>query len=124
IPDSEDVAILAAWSPVLRAPILWFGQLLALATLGAVIGWRRRPVRVLIAVVAGGGLAWVAASVRARQGRPVAIAAVIIVLVGFAAWYQPPWMAQRRVGSLAIGWHNIGAGFAAHGQREAARDAF
>ncbi len=151
VPDSEDVAILAAWSPVLRAPVLWFGQLVALAALGVVLGWRRRAVRVLLAValvylasllpffifarlrvqmlpplavLAGGGLAWFAAAVRARQGRPVAIAAAIVGLVGLAVWYQPSWMAQRRVGSLAIGWHNIGAGFADRGQRDAARDAF
>lgn len=151
VPDSEDVAIVAAWSPVLRAPVLWFGQLFALATLGAVLGWRRRAARVLLAVVlvylasllpffimarlrvqllpplavlAGGALAWLAATVRARQGRPLATAAAIVAAAGLIAWHTPAWMAQRRVGSLAIGWHNLGAGFADAGRRDAARDAF
>lgn len=151
VPDSEDVAIVAAWSPVLRAPVLWFGQLFALATLGAALGWRRRAVRVLVAValiylvsllpffimarlrvqllpplavLAGGALVWLVAAVRARQGRPLAIAAAIVALAGLVAWYTPAWMAQRRVGSLAIGWHNLGAGFADAGRRDAARDAF
>lgn len=151
VPDSEDVAIVAAWSPVLRAPLVWFGQLFALAVLGGVVGWRRRGVRVLIAValvylgsllpffifarlrvqllpplavLGGGGLAWLVAALRARQGRPLAIAAGVLAAAALVTWYQPAWMAQRRLGSLAIGWHNMGAGFADHGQRAAARDAF
>ncbi|MBX3026166.1 glycosyltransferase family 39 protein [bacterium] len=151
VPDSEDVVIVAAWSPLLRAPLLWFGQLIALATLGAVVGWRRRAVRVLVAVavvylasllpffifarlriqllpplavLGGGALAWLAATVRARQGRPLAIVAAILAAAALVTWHQPAWMAQRRIGSLAIGWHNMGAGFAEHGQREQARDAF
>ncbi|HSQ01249.1 MAG TPA: glycosyltransferase family 39 protein [Candidatus Dormibacteraeota bacterium] len=151
VPDSEDVAIVAAWSPLLRAPLLWFGQLLALATLGAVVGWRRRAVRVLVAValvylasllpffifarlrvqllpplavLGGGALAWLAAALRVRPGRPVAIAAAILAVAWLVAWYQPAWMAQRRIGSLAIGWHNMGAGFADQGRRQEARDAF
>ena len=151
VPDSEDVAILAAWSPVLRLPILWFGQLLALATLGAVVGWRRRPVKLLVAValvylasllpffifarlrvqlvpplavLGGGAVAFLAAEIRARHGRPVAIAAGVLALAAMVAWYQPSWMTQRRIGSLAIGWHNIGAGFADRGKRDEARDAF
>jgi len=77
-----------------------------------------------LAVLGGGALAWVAAALRARQGRPVAIAAAIVALAGLVAWYQPAWMAQRRIGSLAIGWHNLGAGFADQGRRQEAGDAF
>jgi 4-amino-4-deoxy-L-arabinose transferase-like glycosyltransferase len=151
IPDSEDVAIVAAWSPVLRAPLLWFGQLLPLAALGALLGRRRRAVRILaavavvylasllpffimarlrvqilppLAVLAGGTLAWAIAALRARQGRPLALGAAVVGAVALIAWYQPAWMAERRVGSLAIGWHNLGAGFADRGQRAAAIDAF
>lgn len=151
VPDSEDVAIVAAWSPVLRAPLLWFGQLFALAVLGGVVGWGRRPVRVLVAVaavylgsllpffifarlriqllpplavLAGGAVAWLVRAVRARAGRPLAIAGAVLAAAALVTWYQPAWMAQRRTGSLAIGWHNMGAGFADRGQREQARDAF
>ena len=52
VPDSDDVVLVAQWSPVLRSPILWFGQVLPLALLGAVIGWRRRSVRIVLAVTA------------------------------------------------------------------------
>lgn len=151
IPDSEDVAIVAAWSPVLRAPLLWFGQLLPLAVLGALVGWRRRAVRILagvalvylatllpffimarlrvqilppLAVLAGGAVAWALAAIRARQGRPLAIGAAVATAAALLAWYQPAWMAERRTGSLAIGWHNLGAGFADAGRRDEAIDAF
>lgn len=151
VPDSEDVAIVAAWSPLLRAPLVWFGQLLPLAVLGAVVGRRRRAVRILagvalvylatllpffimarlrvqilppLAVLAGGGVVWAIAALRARHGRPLAIGAALVAAVALLAWYQPAWMADRRIGSLAIGWHNLGAGFADRGQRAAAIDAF
>jgi len=151
VPDSEDVAIVAAWSPLLRAPLLWFDQLLPLAVLGAVVGRRRRAVRILagvalvylatllpffimarlrvqilppLAILAGGGVVWAVAALRARHGRPLAIGAAVVAAVALLAWYQPAWMTERRIGSLAIGWHNLGAGFADRGQRAAAIDAF
>ena len=97
------------WSPLLRAPLLWFGQLLALATprrrrrlappRGAHAGgggavylasllpffiFARLRVQLLppLAVLGGGALAWLAAALRARQGRPVAIAAAILAVAG------------------------------------------
>src|SRR5215471_9043975 len=50
VPDNEDVRMVAEWSPVLRSPVFWLGELLALAVLGGLIGWRRRAVRVVLAM--------------------------------------------------------------------------
>ncbi len=151
VPDSEDVAIVAAWSPVLRAPLFWWGQVLALAVLGVVVGWRRRAVRIVagvalvylatllpffimarlrvqmlppLAVLAGGGVAWLAARLRTRDWRAAGAGGAIVAAVVLLAWYQPGWMAQRRIGSLAIGWHNLGASFDAQGQTDEAVRAF
>ena len=151
VPDSDDVALVAQWSPVLRAPILWFGQLLPLGLLGAFVGRRRRPVRVVLvvtatyvlsllpffvmarlriqlvpflAVLASGALVWILAMVRGGQRRPLLVAAVIVVAGLCVTFYTPEWMAKRRTSSLAIGWHNLGASLADEGRSEEAVRAY
>jgi tetratricopeptide (TPR) repeat protein len=42
LPDNDDVDFSAEFSPVLRAPAVWMGQLAPLALLGAIVTWRRR----------------------------------------------------------------------------------
>jgi tetratricopeptide (TPR) repeat protein len=151
VPDSDDVALVAQWSPVLRSPILWFGQLLPLALLGAFVGWRRRPVQVVLvvaatyvlsllpffvmarlrvqlvpflAVLGSGAVVWILTMLRGRQRRPLLIAAAILVAGLCVTFYTPDWMAKRRTSSLAIGWHNIGASLADQGRTEEAVRAY
>lgn len=151
IPDSEGVALVSLWSPVMRAPLLWFGQLFPLAVLGAVVGWRRRGVRVMVAVaamylvtllpffmmarlrvqlvpplavLAGGALAWGVAVVGTRRTRSLAAAAAVLVVSAGAVFYRPEWMAQRRVSSLAIQWNNLAASLADLGRTDEAIEAW
>jgi tetratricopeptide (TPR) repeat protein len=151
VPDSEGVDLVAGWSPVLRVPVFWFGQLLCLAVLGAVVGRRRRGVRILVAVaiayiaslmpffvmarlrvqlvpllavLAGGAVAWLVSMARARLVRPLGYAGGILAAGALLAFYVPDWMAQRRVASLAIEWHNLGVAFASQGRTDDAIRAY
>lgn len=151
VPDSESVELIALWSPVVSAPVFWFGQLLALAVLGAVVGWRRRAVRILVvvaatyiasllpffimarlrvqvlpplAVLGGGAVAWIAAMATARRTRSLVHAGLVLAAVGLVAFYRPDWMADRRTSSRAIGWHNLGATLADSGRLDDAARAY
>jgi tetratricopeptide (TPR) repeat protein len=151
VPDSDDVALVAGWSPVLRSPVLWFGQLLPLALLGAVVGRRRRGVRIVaavaviylasllpffimarlrvqllpfMAVLGSGAAVWIATALQARRRRPLGFAAAILALGAVVAYSRPSWMAERRTASLAIGWHNLGATLADQGRTEEAVRAY
>jgi tetratricopeptide (TPR) repeat protein len=138
IADSEHISIVADWSPVLRLPIVWFGQLLPLAVLGAVVGWRSRKVRMLVtvaavyvvsllpffvmarlrvqlvplmAVLGSGALLWLAASVREHRRRELVGAGVLLTVIAFISLYQPEFIAKQRQTSTAITWNNLGATF-------------
>jgi tetratricopeptide (TPR) repeat protein len=151
VPDSDDVALVAQWSPVLRSPIVWFGELLPLALLGIAVGWRRRSVRVVaaaaavyvasllpffvfgrlrvqllpfLAVLASGALLWLIAALRARRGRSLSLAVLILAVGSAAAFYRPEWMARRRTSSLAIGWYNLGASLTDRGRSDEAIRAY
>ena len=150
-PDNDDIALLADVSPVLRLPILWMGVLAPLALLGAVVGWRRWPVRVLaatavlycaaviaffvlarfraplvplLAVLAAGGIGWLRVTAGAGEwGRAGAAAAGAAALALLLSTY-PAWLDGARRSSLAIAYHNYGAGRAAAGDTDAAIAAY
>jgi tetratricopeptide (TPR) repeat protein len=151
VPDSEGVDLVAGWSPVLRLPFFWFGQLLCLAVLGAVVGRRRRGIRILVtvalayiasllpffvmarlrvqivpllAVLGGGAVAWLVAMAWARLVRPLVYAGCVLAAAALLAFHAPDWMAQRRVASLAIEWHNLGVAFASQGRTDDAIRAY
>ncbi|MEO8606106.1 MAG: tetratricopeptide repeat protein, partial [bacterium] len=138
IPDNEDVAMVAQWSPVLKSPILWMGELLPFALLGAVIGWRRRAVRLvlgvtaiyvasllpffvmarlriqivpLLCVLAGGAVVWLVTVARQRRTRALLAAAALLVPLFVLARYQTAEVARRRASGLAIAWNNLGSSF-------------
>lgn len=50
IPDSESVELFAHWSKVVAAPVIWFGQLWPLALLGGLTCFRRRGVKIVVAI--------------------------------------------------------------------------
>ena len=151
VPDSDSVELAAEWSPVLRSPVLWFGQLLPLALLGAVIGFRRWGVRVAAAafaiylasllpffvmarlrlpllpaasILAAGALVWLKDAAAARNGSALARAAGLLVVAALICFYRPGWMAEQRTSSLAVTWNNLGAGFLDRGDRENAIRAY
>jgi tetratricopeptide (TPR) repeat protein len=151
IPDSEGVALVGLWSPIMHLPIFWFGQLVPLAVLGAIVGWRRRGVRVMAgvaviylltlvpfflmarlrvqlvapcAVLGGGAVAWLAAAAVERKGRAIAAAAAVLAASALVVFYRPDWMAQRRLSSLAIQWYNLGASLQELGRTDEAVQAW
>ena len=151
VPDSEDIALVAEWSPILRSPVLRMGGLLPLALLGVVAGWRRRQVRVVaavaglylatllpffimgrlrvqlvvpMAVLAAGGVLWLVQVGRARDRVALTWSAALLLLGGLVAFYQPDWMEQRISSGLAIGWNNLGASFTESGDEQAATQAY
>lgn len=150
-PDNDDIELLADVSPVLHLPILWMGLLAPLALLGAVVGWRRRPVRVLaatavlycaaviaffvlarfraplvpvLAVLAAGGLGWLRVTAAAGDwGRAGAAAAGAAALALLLTTY-PAWLDGARRSALAIAYHNYGAARAEAGDSDAAIAAY
>jgi tetratricopeptide (TPR) repeat protein/4-amino-4-deoxy-L-arabinose transferase-like glycosyltransferase len=136
VPDSDAPEIVAEWSPLLKSPLFWFGQLMPLAVLGAVAGWRRRRVRIvagvallylasllpffvmarlrvqllpMLVVLAAGGVVWAIAVIRERKPAALARGAGLALALGFACFYRPAFMAERRETSLAVGYNNLGA---------------
>jgi len=151
IPDNEDVSMVAHWSPVLHAPLLWMGELVPLALLGAVVGWRRRGVRIVVAiaavylasllpffvmsrlriqmvpllcVLAGGALVWLIDVARQRRTRSLWAALAVLLPAAALAYYQTPTLAHRRASGLAIAWNNLGSSFAHDGQPQQAINAY
>jgi tetratricopeptide (TPR) repeat protein len=151
IPDSEAVELFGHWSKVVSAPIVWFGQLIPLAVLGAVVAFRRRVVRVLtaiavlyalsllpffvlarlrmplvapLAVLGGGAVSWLVTAVDARSYRELTRALAIPAVLAIVCFYQPTWMADRTRGGLAIGWHNLGSSLEQQGRVAEAENAF
>ncbi len=138
IPDNEDVSMVAEWSPVLHAPWLWMGELVPLALLGAIVGWRRRGVRIVAAaaaiylvgllpffimarlrvqmvplfcILAGGALVWLIGAVMERRTRALLAAAAVIVPAAAFAYFQTDEMAAHHRSNLAIAWNNLGSTF-------------
>jgi tetratricopeptide (TPR) repeat protein len=151
IPDTDGADLVGEWSPVLRLPVVWFGQLLPLALLGAVVGWRRRGVRVVaavavtyiasllpffimarlrvqlvppLAVLAAGGVVWLVSAACDRRWRSLAYAAALVALVAVVVDYPPEWMAKRRRSSLAIQWNNLGGALKESGHPDEAVRAY
>ncbi|MEZ4406130.1 MAG: tetratricopeptide repeat protein [Polyangiales bacterium] len=86
VPDNDDVGLSAGFSPVLRLPLFWVGQLAPFALLGAIAWWRRsREARVVALAVALYASTLVAFFVVGRFRVPM-IPALIALAVAGAAW--------------------------------------
>jgi tetratricopeptide (TPR) repeat protein len=150
-PDNDNIAVLADVSPVLHLPVLWMGLLAPLALLGAVVGWRRRAVRVLtatallycaavvaffvlarfraplvplLAVLAAGGIGWLRATAAAGDWNRAGLAAAATAAVALLLIHDPAWLAGVRRSSLAIAYHNYGTARAEAGDTDAAIAAY
>jgi tetratricopeptide (TPR) repeat protein len=151
IADNEDVVMVAEWSPVLRAPLVWMGELMPFALLGAIVGWRRRGVRIvaitaaiyllsllpffvmarlriqvvpLFCVLAGGALVWLIGAVLERRSRALVAAAAVLIPAAAFAYFQTDEMVKQRRSGLAIAWNNLGATFMQAQQTEDALRAY
>ncbi len=150
-PDNDNIELLADFSPVLTLPILWMGLLAPLALLGAVVGWPRRPVRVLVvtaalycaavigffvlarfraplvpilAVLAAGGIGWLRATARAGDWGRAGIGAGVVAALALLLTTYPTWLANARRSSLAIAYHNYGGARADAGDTDGAIAAY
>ena len=136
-PDNDDVALVAAYAPLLRLPFVRMGTLFPLALLGGIVWWRRRrEVRLLAgaalacagtllvffvlgrlrmvlvpiaAVLAAGGVGWAVERVRARDWRRAGAAAALLLAAALAAYTEPDWIAHARRSGLATAFNNLGA---------------
>jgi len=133
--DNEDVTMVGEWSPVLRAPFFWMGQLVVLGVLGAVVGWPRRDVQIVAAatalylasllpffvmgrlrvqmapflcVLGAGAVVWLVERIRTADTRRLVAAAAVAGPLVVLTFYRPDWMARRRSSELAIVWNNLG----------------
>lgn len=150
-PDNDNIALIADVSPVLRLPLLWMGMLAPLALLGAVIGWRRREVRVLVAttalyclavigffvlarfraplvpvlaVLAAGAIGWLRATFAAGAWERGAAGAALAGAAALLLCTYPTWLEAARRSSLAISYNNLGAARAEAGDRDGAIAAY
>jgi tetratricopeptide (TPR) repeat protein len=146
-PDNDNIELIADVSPVLRLPVLWMGLLAPLALLGAVVGWRRRPVRVLVAtaalyclavigffvlarfraplvpvlaVLAAGGIGWLRATFAAGAWERGAAAAALAGGLALVLCTYPDWLDTARRSSLAISYNNLGVARVEAGDRDGA----
>lgn len=135
-PDNDHLEVVATASPVLRAPVLWMGQLLPFALLGAVVLWRRREARLvtlaavivaasvlaffvlsrfrapivpILAVLAAGGGAWLVEAARARAWRRAGAGAALVAAAALWSGIHPGWLDAKRRSALAVAYHNLGA---------------
>jgi tetratricopeptide (TPR) repeat protein len=151
-PDNDDVELVAEYSPVLRLPFMWMGELFPLALLGAVIWWRRSrgarilssaalafaagvlaffvlsrfriPLAPLLAVLGAGGVAWIEEVARARNWRRAAAGAMLVAAAAAFAYATPDWLDAKRRSALAVAFHDLGTQLAAAGDEEGALRAY
>lgn len=150
-PDNDHIELIADVSPVLHLPILWMGLLAPLALLGAVVGWRRRPVRALVvtsglyclavigffvlarfraplvpllAVLAAGGIGWLRATMATGDWSRAALGGTAVAGLALVLIHDPAWLAGVRRSSLAIAYHNYGAARADAGDTDGAIAAY
>jgi tetratricopeptide (TPR) repeat protein len=151
VADQDDIALMVEYSPVLRLPIVWWGTLLPMAVLGAVTGWRRRRVRVLVAgsalylatllpffimgrlriqvlpalaVLGAGGLLWIVERLRSRDRRALLRGAVLLAACAVVVLARPDWMTRRRNSLVAIDWNNLGSALLERGDTPGAIRAY
>jgi len=151
VADQDDIALMVEYSPVLRLPVVWWGTLLPLAVLGAVTGWRRRRVRVLVvgaavylatllpffimgrlriqvlpalAVLGAGGLLWVVERLYSRDRRALLRGAALLGACAVVVLARPDWMARRRDSLIAIDWNNLGSALLERGDTPGAIRAY
>lgn len=137
VPDNDDVELAAQFSPVLRLPFFWMGQLAPFALLGAVITWRRRrqarivtlavalyastlvmffvvgrfrvPMFPAVIALSVAGAEWVIDRARARDFSRLSPAVVTLALgLGFFI-DRSDEMENLRTQSLAVAFNNLGA---------------
>ncbi|MBX3024008.1 tetratricopeptide repeat protein [bacterium] len=150
-PDNDHIEVVADVSPVLHLPVLWMGLLAPLALLGAVVGWRRRPVRVLaataalyclavigffvlarfraplappLAVLAAGGIGWLRRTAAAGDWSRAGLAGAAVGGLALLLTHDPAWLGDVRRSALAIAYHNYGAARADAGDTDAAIAAY
>lgn len=118
-PDNDNIELIADVSPVLRSPVLGMGLLAPLALLGVIVGWRRRPVRVLAATAALYCLAVLGFFVLARFRAPL-VPVLAVLAAGAVGWLRATVAAGARKraasgGALAGAWERAAAGAALAG---------
>jgi tetratricopeptide (TPR) repeat protein len=96
LPDNDDIDFSAEFSPVLRSPVVWMGQLAPFALLGAIVTWRRRDpalpgggARLLTLAVVGYAATLVAFFVLGRLRAPLLPALCVLATAGI------DWLAAR-----------------------------
>ena len=150
-PDNDNIEVIADVSPVLHLPILWMGLLAPLAALGALVGWQRPAVRVLVvtaglyclavigffvlarfraplvpllAVLAAGGIGWLRVTADAGAWGRAGTAAAAVGVLALVLTTYPTWLDGVRRSSLAIAFHNYAQARADAGDTDAAIAAY
>jgi hypothetical protein len=137
VPDNDEVETAALYSPLLRLPLFWFGQVMPFAVLGTVAWWRRSraarvtagavavyvaglvmfyvvgrmrlPVVVPVIALATAGAAWWIDRARSLDARG-AVGGAALVAVGLAVCMsRPAWMVEGRTSGLMTSYANLGS---------------
>jgi tetratricopeptide (TPR) repeat protein len=153
VPDNDSIEIAADYSPVLRLPIFWFGQVFPFALLGMIAWWRRSrkaritagavgvyllglvifyvmgrlrlPMTIPVIALAAAGADWLLEQARSRGRLNRAVSAAAFVVVGLVlSIASPDWLQQMRSRNLAVSYNNLGSQFLAAGRNEYAIGAY
>jgi tetratricopeptide (TPR) repeat protein len=151
IPDSDAVELAAEWTPILKSPFLWFGQLLPLMAMGAWVGRSRRSARLILGaaglyvisllpffvmarlrvqlvvmgvVLAPGAVIGVLAAIDHKRLSSIAGGVAIGLVFALFCNITPSWMREQHEVSMAIGWNNLGANLLDTGRTEEAIRAY
>jgi tetratricopeptide (TPR) repeat protein len=137
VPDNDEVETAALYSPLLRLPLFWFGQVMPFAALGTVAWWRRSraarvtavavavyvaglvmfyvvgrmrlPVVVPVIALATAGAAWWIDRARALDARGAVGGAALVVVGLVVCMSRPAWMVEGRTSGLMTSYANLGS---------------
>ncbi len=152
VPDNDDVGLAAHYSPVLRLPVFWMGQLAPVALLGLMALWKRsREARVIagagaiytvtllvffvigrfrlpmvpvVIVFAAAGGAWLVERFRAWDFDAYRPRIAATVVVAFLTLWTTTWMTALGHHSLAVAYNNVAGQLVASGDIPGAIDAY